>query len=225
MQAIESRKQSQRESVAAQEQIDELATARSETHRRYLEILRQIDLQSADNALLEQQIAAQRQQLDTYHQIQLTSHKTTPLLLKMVAVLETTISLDQPFHLSQRHAQVAELRKALDAPDPKTGEIYHRIMEAYRGETAYGYTLEAYNGVLENREPPVAVEFLRVGRLNVFYLSRDGNEAGVWDMKQGTWQQLPDDVIPALIRGIQIASKEAPPELIPLPMPAPDSSQ
>ena len=65
------------------------------------------------------------------------------------------------------------------------------------------------------------VDMLRIGRVALLYLSLDGNEAGQWNRTTKEWQVLPNTYRRSIARGLQIAKKQAAPQLITIPIPAP----
>jgi hypothetical protein len=103
-------------------------------------------------------------------------------------------------------------------------------MEAYQVEAEYGRTIEAYRGVLQmngqnrterNDRTGRTVEMLRIGRLALLYLSLDGKEAGQWNRTTKEWEVLPNTYRRSIARGLQIAKKQAAPQLITIPIPVP----
>jgi hypothetical protein len=101
-------------------------------------------------------------------------------------------------------------------------EKYRRILEAYQIENDFGRTIEAYQGELALGEQKLTVSFLRVGRVSLVYQTLDGEKMGVWDRKKGQWVDLPQDYYGDITRGLRIAKKQAPPDLIFLPVEAPE---
>jgi hypothetical protein len=67
------------------------------------------------------------------------------------------------------------------------------------------------------------VAFLRFGRLGLYYMTLDGQEIGYWDNTSDDWEVLDDEFRQSLDRAIRIARKQLPPDLIRLPIPAPEN--
>ncbi len=97
-------------------------------------------------------------------------------------------------------------------------ERYRRIIEAYQIEAEYGQTIEAYEGpiVIDDRE--LTVDFLRVGRIALYYLSLDRAEGGIWNPAQKRWDRLAENYLDDLDLAVRMARKQAPPNLMDLPM-------
>jgi len=142
--------------------------------------------------------------------------------VEMVDVLERFVALDLPFLLVEREDRIARLRRIMDDPETGMPEKYRRIAEAYQIELDYGRTMEAYQGILEEEGRTIPAEFLRVGRVSLYYLTPDGNHAGRWDRVGNRWHALSKDFIPTLAQGIRVARNQVPPDFLSLPVPAPE---
>ena len=69
------------------------------------------------------------------------------------------------------------------------------------------------------------MDFLRLGRLGLYYLTLDESEAGYWDKREQRWQVLDDSYRSAILQGLRIAKKQAAPDLLQLPVSAPEQAQ
>ncbi len=151
-----------------------------------------------------------------------TNRGVVPLMIDMVDTLRQVVEADIPFHREDRSQWVADLRDMIDRSDVTTSEKYRRIMEAYQRELEYGRSTEAYRGTLPNGN---VVDFLRVGRTLLLYQSQDGKETGWWDSSAGDFAPLGDSYRLEVKEGIAIAKNEKPPNLVVLPVPAPEGAQ
>lgn len=162
-----------------------------------------------------------RQMLD----IELTQRNITPLMLRMLEVLEQFVELDTPFLAKERQMRVEDLKQMMDRSDVELGEKFRRLLEAYMVETEYGRTIEAYNGELKRENKNQTVDYLRLGRLGLYYLTLDQSEAGFWDTREKVWRVLDDSYRSAIAQGLRIAKKQSAPELLEVPVRAPESAQ
>ena len=112
-----------------------------------------------------------------------------------------------------------------NSPNTPVVEKYSRGMEAYQIEMEYGRNIEAYTGDLHQADRTRTVEFLRIGRIALMYLTLDGQEAGYWDKDAETWRTLPEHAHRSISQGLRIARKQAPPDFIEVPVPGPKSTQ
>lgn len=113
--------------------------------------------------------------------------------------------------VDEESALKAEKERALNA------ERYRRLLEAYQIELDYGRNMVAYKGKLaDGRE----ADFVRVGRVSLLYRTADGEESGYWDAQQKIWV-VANEYNKAIESAVMIATKELAPDLITVPVPAP----
>jgi hypothetical protein len=98
-------------------------------------------------------------------------------------------------------------------------------MEAYQVEADYGRTIEAYGAPLQHDGDARTVDFLRVGRVALVYTTFDRTESGYWDRATKSWKALPQEYNHAVARGLQIARKQSPPDMLLAPVPAPEAGR
>lgn len=96
-------------------------------------------------------------------------------------------------------------------------ERYRRLLEAYQIELDYGRTMVSYKGKLDDGRE---ADFVRIGRVTLLYRTADGEEAGYWDAEQKKWV-ADNDYNKAIENAVLIASKEVAPDLVTVPVPAP----
>lgn len=111
----------------------------------------------------------------------------------------------------EERALRAEKERALNA------ERYRRLLEAYQIELDYGKTMVSYKGKLEDGRE---ADFVRVGRVSLLYRTADGEESGYWDAQQKKWV-VANEYNKAIEIAVLIATKESAPDLIMVPVPAP----
>ena len=150
--------------------------------------------------------------------IEIVRQEIVPLMVQMIEVLESFIELDQPLLLDERKARLKALQNNLTRSDVDLAEKYRRIIEAYQIEAEYGQSIEAYEGPIELEGRDLTVDFLRVGRVNLYYLTLDRNEGGIWDPASAEWRSLPERHLDDLDYALRVARKQAPPNLMQLPL-------
>ncbi len=213
----------------SQETIDNLDDETTDMLAQYRDILRQTQSLKTYNDQLEQLVSSQRNELDSIslqlQNIETTQRDIVPLMSKMIEVLEQFVTLDIPFLQQERNDRIVALKTMMGRADVSLSEKYRRIMEAYQVETEYGRTIEAYQADLNKEGDNRTVDFLRIGRVNLYYLTLDGREAGVWDTESGQWQTLPDNYLQPIADGLKVARKQLPPDLMVLPLKASGGEQ
>ncbi|MEE8513904.1 MAG: DUF3450 domain-containing protein [Gammaproteobacteria bacterium] len=227
--AVDTKIKGQKEAVQSQARVDKLADETAVLIGEYRAVTRQTDSLSGYNDQIERLVENQEEELAAIARqlanIEVARRKIVPLMLRMLEVLENFVMLDVPFLPEERRLRIKALKEMMDKPDVSLPDKYRRLMEAYQIEMDYGRTIEAYSGTLEQGGQPRTVDFLRIGRIALLYLSLDGEKTGYWDAKAKTWTVLPKNYNRSIAQGIQIARKQAPPDFITLPISAPVTAQ
>ncbi len=223
--AMDAQVQNLEASAEIQERINALDDETRDMLNEYRQTLTQVADLNAYNEQLSGLVATQRVELADYERqfndIEVTKRRILPLIVRMIDVLDEFVSVDTPFLEAERSLRIEELRNLLAQPDVPTSEKYRRVTEAYQIELEYGHTIEAYEGEIDLQGEVLTVNFLRFGRLGLYYMTLDGQEIGFWDATKGAWTELPDEYRQSLDRGMRIARKQLPPDLVRLPVPAP----
>lgn len=211
------------EAAASQQRIEQLDDATRDALRRYREALQEREQLTVYNARLQDMVAAQRGELESLQtqiaSIEGTQQAVLPMLQRMVDSLERFVELDLPFQPEERAERLAQLRDLMNRADVSLAEKYRRVLEAYQIESEYGRSLEAWRGSLVDGEMTRVVDFLRLGRLMLFYQTLDGREQGYWDPQAQAWVGLPSRYQRSLEQGLRIARQQQTPVMLRLPLP------
>lgn len=224
--AIDTQSQSLQTSIDVQNRVNALDDETREMLNEYRQTMSQITDLGAYNEQLERLVATQRVEIADYERqfqdIEITKRRILPLIVRMIEVLGEFVDIDIPFLEGERSMRIAELNNLMARPEVPTSEKYRRTTEAYQIELEYGHTIEAYEGEMDMSGEARTVNFLRYGRLGLYYMTLDGLEIGYWDTQQDRWLALDDEYRQSLDRAIRIARKQLPPDLTRLPVPAPE---
>lgn len=219
-QADRTSRQTTREAKLSQQRIDQLSDRARELLEKYRAQLwqaQQLQLYVRQlEATLEQQEQRKQALKEQLERLQRTREALIPMLVRMVDGLEQFISLDLPFLAEERGERLARLRQTLADPQLSVSEQYRRVFEAYQVEADYGRSLEAWRGPLDGQAQ--IVDYLRIGRMAWYYLSLDGQSAWQWNRRKQSWQAVPAQLVPAIRKGLRVASEQAAPELLALPL-------
>jgi hypothetical protein len=212
----------------SQQKIDGLDDETSQMLIEYRDVLQQKESLKTYNDQLETLVRSQQAELASItaqlNNIDTTQRDIVPLMSKMITVLEQFVELDVPFLQAERQQRLIALKTMMGRADVTLSEKYRRIMEAYQVEMEYGRTLEAYQAALSD-EDSRTVDFLRIGRASLYYLTLDGMEAGLWDQASQAWLLLTDDHLQPLATALKVARKQLPPDLLVLPLQAAGGQQ
>jgi len=155
------------------------------------------------------------EQLET---VKITEKSIIPLMLNMIETLEASIESSLPFLLDERRTRIDSLKALIIKPDTLIPEKYRRVLEAYEIEREFGYTLETYQTEIQLAKSMKLVTMLRVGRIGLYYQTQNGNALGFWNTVTGEWQSLSSDYKETIQQGILMASEQATPTLLRLPV-------
>lgn len=196
---------------------------------QYRAVSRQTAALTIYNRHLQDLLASQAQEKTSLEQqlkdIEVTKQEIVPLILHMLDSLEQFVRMDLPFLPEERQQRLAQLKALVVRPDSTEAEKFRRLMEAFQVENEYGNTIEAYKGNIVLNGTTSSVNFLRLGRVALYYQRLDGSETGFWNKEEKRWQTLPADYRNAIRDGLRIARKETAPDLLTLPVPAPEAAR
>ncbi len=146
-------------------------------------------------------------------------------MAQMVESLDQFVELDLPFLLPERRSRVAFLETLLERSDVTVAEKFRRVLEAYEIENDYGRTIEAYKDSLEFEGASREVDILRIGRIALLYQTVDAGAYGMWDRQKKEWTPLPAAYRNQIREGIRVARRQIAPNLLLLPVAAPENAQ
>jgi hypothetical protein len=150
--------------------------------------------------------------------------QVVPLLNKMLVALERFIKADLPFHLEERMESVAELKSLMLNSEAASSDRFRNIMDIYAVETEYGNNTEAYSGTVSIEGVDTPVDMLRIGRLALYYQTKDQKVSGMWDRDGASWASLDSDANRNIRKAIKVAAKTVAPELMTLMISAPEGA-
>lgn len=210
--------------LAAQSQtkIDKIADSMQGRLQQFKTLNKEIDGLAVYNAQLTKQLNNQIEEMESINlsmdQVSIIERQITPLMLRMITGLEQFIALDVPFLKQERKQRLESLNAMMERADISSSEKFRRVLEAYQVEVDYGRTIEAYTALLDVDNKEREVDFLRIGRLELIYLTRDGKQAGSWDQQSQSFVALPDSTISQINKGLRIARKQLAPDMLTLPI-------
>lgn len=218
--------QSKAETAAAdsQDRINKLDDESTQMLAEYRQLNSEAQSLKSYNDQMARTVASQRDELssmqDQLAQIDTTSKEVLPMMVRMLDTLDEFVKLDMPFLMDEREERIAKLRDMMSSADVTISEKYRRIVEAYQIEMEYGRTIESYEGKVNDK----SVDFLRIGRIALMYQTSDGSETGYWNKDQKAYI-VDNDYKDAVKKGLKIAKKQAAPDLLIVPVHAPQEAK
>jgi TolA-binding protein len=210
----------------SQQRVERVVNQTRSLTDQYRQTLREIEGLEVYNQLLERQVARQGEQKgqirESIDQVTVIQRQIVPLMDRMISGLEQFVALDVPFLAEERAERIDRLKTMLERQDVTVAEKFRRVMEAYQIENEYGRTIEEYKGSLEVDGLVREVDFLRIGRVALMYQTSDGQRQGVWDQDASEWVALGGEYRNRIRQGFRVARRQIAPELLILPIPAPE---
>ncbi len=220
--AVETKLQAQDDVVRSQKKVDALVNQTKDMVQEYRDAIRKSDSLGTYNNQLVKLIKQQKISLNSIKRqldnVEETQRSIVPLMIKMIDTLEKFVNLDLPFLKNERQQRVVSLKEIMDRPDVTLPDKYRRIMEAYQIELEYGRKIWAYTDTVKMNDQEYTVDILSVGRLLMAFQTLDGKLSGIWNKESKAWEKLAPEYDRSIKQGLQIAKKQAPPELIKLPI-------
>ncbi|SDI78094.1 DUF3450 domain-containing protein [Billgrantia gudaonensis] len=221
--------EAQSQQAALQERID----AADESTREQLRELRRLERETrrltAQNEERAPRLERRAENLErreaALDTLEDTREALPALKRSLVARLDAWVEGDLPFLREERRARVASLEASLSDPDLSEADQLDRILGAWRAELDYGREFDAWRGYLGGEGDEEAsrreVDFLRLARVGLYYLTPDGREGGVWQAEEGRWASLDEAARREVRTGLRIARDQRAPELLTLPLSQP----
>ena len=171
---------------------------------------------------LKAQTVAQREILVSIDKAKDLEPQVAPLLGKMLGALESFVKADLPFHKEDRMSSIFKLKDLMTNPAATTSSRFRSIMDIYTVEMEYGNNYEAYKAVQTVGGEEIEVDMLRIGRIALYYQTKDQKESAMWDTANNGWKALPAGTNRNIRTAIKVAAKTTAPELLSLPLTAPE---
>jgi hypothetical protein len=227
--SLETQTTSDRNSKQSQVRISQLADETQDLLGDYRVTVQTLDRLTIYNDHLAKLVADQEEEKSSIqNQLEnfaVVEQEIVPLMMDMITSLGQFIELDVPFLLDERRGRVSRLQEIMDQADVTVSEKYRQIMDAYQIETTFGRDIEAYKGPLQIDGVERQVDFFRVGRILLAYQTPDREQTGFWNKESARWESLPDEYRNFVTQGLRIARKQAAPDLLRLPVAAPENVQ
>lgn len=213
------------EGKASQDRVNKLSETTQRQLREYRLLQKQIEGLETYNKQLDKQIQSQETLIEKYEasisEVASIERQMTPLVVKMVKSLEDFIELDMPFHMTERRERLSRIEENLVAADINVAEKFRQIIEAYQIENEYGRKVDSYQDIAIINGVGYEVDVLRVGRIALVCQTKDTSITAAWDNNSKSWRQIDSgDYRNAIREGLKMANKQAPVNMLVLPVSA-----
>jgi len=212
----------------SQERINQVVEGARSLTDQYRAVNKEIDGLKVYNRLMTAQTNGQNATLEdisiSMDQVDVINRQIFPLMERMIDGIEQSIALDIPFLMEERTARVASLKETMERSDVSVAEKFRKVMEAYQIENDYGSSNEYYTQSLEIGGQVREYNMLRIGRIGLYFQSDDTSVTGWWNAELGEYEELGNEHRNEVRKGIRVARQLIAPELVLLPVPAPESA-
>ena len=216
---LEIGRENQQLSATSQEKIDSTERKTDKIINEWKAVAKQVEGLKLYNAQKRIQIQAQLDLMDQLDeqlvQVVVMQRQIPPLAQRMLESLESFISLDTPFRVEERQNRVDLVRASLAKPKVTASEQVRQVLEAYNIEAEYGRKIDTYEDTLADG---TVVNILVIGRVGMFYQTKDEQSSGRWNNKTGSWDDLPSSYRKPIRNGIRMAKKLAPTDMLMMPV-------
>ena len=210
----------------SQERINTIVEGTRSLEDQYRAINKEIDGLKVYNRLMTAQVESQAATLEdialSMDQVDVINRQIFPLMERMIDGLEQSIALDLPFLMEERSKRVTDLKGIMERSDVSVAEKFRKVMEAYQIENDYGTSSEFYTESLTIDGATRSFNVLRIGRLGLYFQSDDTKITGRWDDTSRQWV-IDDSARNEVRKGLRMARQLIAPELINIPVPAPEA--
>lgn len=228
--AMENSERAVADTKHAQKTIDKLDQQTQKLLNEYRASLKQLGQLHRYNDSQRRQIKAQQKELASLDQninsISSLQRSVQPLMDDMYQGLRKLVKADMPFLPQERHSRLKRLKGTLNDPDKTPAQRYRLLINAYQVEAEYGRTIGTYRGdVTADGNHYQNVQFLRIGRLMLIFKTDDDKVLKIYDTDDHRWKNLDRSYLSNVRTAIRLANKQIPPQLLMLPVPAPQKAE
>ena len=216
---LEVGRDNQQLSAKSQSLIDSTERQTDKIVNEWKAVSKQVEGLKLYNAQKRIQIQAQLDLMDKLDeqlvQVVVMQRQIPPLAEKMLDSLESFISLDTPFKIEERQNRIDLVRSSLAKPKVTASEQVRQVLEAYNIEAEYGRKIDTYESTLNDG---TVVNILVIGRIGMFYQTKDEQSSGRWNNETGQWDELSGSYRKPIRDGIRMAKKLAPTDMLMMPI-------
>ena len=206
-------------SAKSQDNIDATERMTDKIENEWKAVSKQVEGLKLYNEQKRIQIQAQLDLMDKLDdqlvQVVVMQRQIPPLAQRMLESLESFIALDTPFRIEERQNRIDLVRSSLAKPKVTASEQVRQVLEAYNIEAEYGRKIDTYESTLLDG---TVVNILVIGRIGMFYQTKDEQSSGRWNNETNTWDELPGSYRKPIRNGIRMAKKLAPTDMLMMPV-------
>jgi len=214
----------------AQDRINTIDDETAKLESEYKAVLQQLETLRIYNNQLRELIDAQKAEMIIVQRdidrVTTIDREVVPLMLKMVDGIDQFVELDVPFLIDERRKRISNLKALMQRADASPAEKFRKVLEAYQIENEYGRTIEGIRGNVNTSDGrQLTVDFLRIGRVALYYKTLDDSEIARWNSDSKSWEEIDSSFVSPIKQALSIAREQAAPDLLLLPLDAAENVQ
>ena len=219
---LEIGRENQKLSAVSQDKIDATERQTDKIVNEWKVVSKQVEGLKVYNEQKRIQIKAQLELMDKLDeqlvQVVVMQRQIPPLAQRMLESLESFVSLDTPFRLEERQSRIDLVRSSLAKPKVTASEQVRQVLEAYNIEAEYGRKVDTYPQTISIDGNNLEVNVLVIGRVGMFYQTKDEQSSGRWNNETNSWDELDGSYRKPIRNGIRMAKKLAPTDMLLMPV-------
>ena len=143
-----------------------------------------------------------------------------PYLEKVVDRMEEFVKNDLPFQPDERQRRIDGLRGSLNSYTLALSEKMRRVFAlGLQVEAEYGRMMESQEDVTLNLDGiETQVTIFRLGRLEMYYMTIDRRQIGMWNRETGKWESVSDDQLAQFKLAFDMVLQKRQAEIVELPL-------
>ena len=212
---------------ASQNRVNDIVSDTEKLENQYRQLTQEVDGLNVFIELMENQVNNQEIEISILEgstdKILVLQRQIVPQMKKMIDGLDQFVTLDVPFLQTERRKRISDLNGLLERADVTVSEKFRQVTNAYKIEADYGRSIESYHGKVDDNGVERDVDFLRIGRVGLYWQTADNSITKGWNHALKQWVDLGNEYRAAVRTGLQIAEEKRAPEMLLLPVPAPEA--
>lgn len=190
----------------------------------YDELMHENQVLINQNKALHLELDQRRDSVDSLKIRQIENEKTgreiEPFLKQVYMDLNEFVLHDTPFLRQERTERMMRLGQIIEDVSLPITEKFRKVMEALFVEAEYGNTIEVIQQKIEiqGKSSEVLANILRLGRISMFALTLDHNEAAFYNVADKKWIFLGNEYLHTIYEAVEMANRQRRVDLLSMPL-------
>lgn len=190
----------------------------------YDELMHENKILTNQNKALHIELDQRQESVDSLKVRQTENEKTgreiEPFLKQVYMDLNEFVLQDTPFLKQERTERMVRLGQIMEDISLPVTEKFRKVMEALFVEAEYGNTIEVTQQKIEiqGKSSEILADILRLGRISMFALTLDHNEAAFYNVSDKKWISLDSQYLHTIYEAVEMANRQRRVDLLSIPL-------